>query len=240
MELRSKEELFDNQTTGIENENNQLYFSIQEKCSLKIIDVINLVKNPPKFFEKGVATKHMYIKIAFYLSGIAHAIEAIDKYILKEEIGISNGSYFSSIAMSSWIVFWSIVMVIGFFSSIGIWCFQGWWYNVRLKWCSESVINKSHGRIVFIFNKMIYVIPFIVITFVEMFLFSNHYEAYYSEGVYAILSTFLPLSLLILSIINSYRTVINVFELKKAMAMLLFLVLPLSIYGFLIFISILA
>lgn len=207
------------------------YFPLKDDYILSVSDAFNLVKNPPEFFKTGAVTKDRYITIALYLYGIQYAIEKVDDYILKEIHGVDATNHFASVAMNSWIMFWPTVIILGIFSSLGIWYLQGWWYNTRLNWCSNTHIDGNHGRAVFIFNKMIYVVPFLIITIIEMFLYSNHYEAFNSESAYSTLTALIPLILLIVSTVNSYKSVTHVFNLKRLHAKIWFLILPLMLYG---------
>lgn len=215
---------------ALENpEEGTLAVNFEEGRTLKFSDFKNLILNPVKFFKSGIyLTKDAYLYPLLIVMGIAYAFERIDSMVLKNSFSDSPEMLY---LFESWIGTWTILVIGGIFNAIIIWNIMGWWYNLRLKWCSYEEINKTSGRVVFVYNRLIFTVPVVLLIIIQTFMYNNYIEAFNSENIFLTVAPLLVIGLWIFSVINSYKSVTNLFDVKKGLAMLWFLILPLLFQG---------
>lgn len=205
------------------------FFLNTEQKMFTLQDIKNLIFNPAAFFKTNLCLKMMFIYFAGILIGMHHLIKRFPIEIAKNQLlEYTSGSLYVIIS-KDWGLFWLFVYLGGVVSGSLYWFINGWWYNVRLEWCALEPINKLHGRTVFLYNTVIYTVFPILYCLVNSFLYPNFYEYNLNKGTVSVVFLSFTLILWLASIVNSYRSVKTIFDVKKVSTIIWFLVLP-SLY----------
>ena len=107
----------------------------------------------------------------------------------------------------------------------------GWWFRLRLGFAGASEPDKGLARRVYIFASMVFAFPILLTQVVETGTYTTPWDSAHGEGS---LWYFLLLIFPFWSVWSSYAGVRTAFSLRRGLAVLWFLVLPVVAYGFLI------
>lgn len=198
------------------------------KILLLMKSILNLYINPKKFFEKNNLKKYLFA--ATWIVGISQVIDNIDSKLSR----LNYNSVFNFF-IDSWLAYFSLILILGLISGQIVYYIRGFWYNLRLKWCSIDTHDEEKGREIFIYTSLISSIPGILISIVYPFFFSNYREAFYSDSIFELILIIFP----VWAIINSYITIKHNFDLKNSTTVIWFLILPIISYTGLILLTVL-
>lgn len=202
------------------------FFLKTEQKMFTFQDIKNLIFNPAAFFKSNLCLKMMFIYFVGLLIGMHHLIKRFPIELAKNQLlEYSSGSLYVA-SSQDWGLFWLYVYLGGVVSGSLYWFINGWWYNVRLKWCALEPINKLHGKTIFLYNTVIYTVFPILYCLVNTFLYPNYYEYNLSKGSVNVVFLSFALILWLVSIVNSYRSVKTIFDVNKISTIIWFLVLP--------------
>ena len=194
------------------------------KSSLPPTNLWGLYVAPSRFFSERNLDYSPYYLLAAWVVGSARTIDRIDKNLMKSDFGVPDRSL--ELFTLSWTSFWVIVLGVGLLGAFFLWLIGGWWYRVRLNWAGAANADKREARLVYIFSSLVPAIPnFIAVAIAT--LFYQSYPAYWaSEESWSLLLMVFPFW----GVIVSYRGAVTRFEVRKSLAQLWFLWLPIGVY----------
>lgn len=132
---------------------------------------------------------------------------------------------------TTWEALWIGTLLGGIVSGWLYFKIGGWWFRVRLGFAGSSESDKGLARRVYIFASMVLTLPSLLTQVVETGTYATPWDSFQSEG------SFWYLVLMIFpfwSVWSSYAGVRTAFEVRRGLAILWFLVLPVVAYGIII------
>lgn len=198
--------------------------------ALRPVHLLDLYVRPRTFFTSGIAlgAPSVLLIIAFIV-GMAGFVGRLEKQMAKAEYLSmhSSAAEFFSLLSGNWYYFWSAALLLGAISGVVLWFLGGWWYNLRIKWSGAKQRDSVTGRTLYIYVLFISALPKVLEMLGYTFSFENYLAAYQSEMMW-------PLWILIFpfwGLFTSYKAVTAMYEVKKGLAMLWFLILPFIVYS---------
>ncbi len=206
--------------------------------SLTLLDLFHLFVKPRTFFSDQIALGNKpYLAFVLFIVGFGYFLERLDKNLLKIELGTETTTLWLGIA-SSQSFFLGAGFVSAIISGVMIWHLGGWWYKKRLEWCGamddldfydqETMVFDS--RTVFVYSSFIRAFPSVLVALIALPIHGSYYNYFIHESQADLLLLLFP----VWSIIVSYIGVRTVFTVKKGLARLWFLILPLLLLALLI------
>ena len=128
----------------------------------------------------------------------------------------------------TWTVVWVLILVGGIIGGFFYFAIGGWWFRTRLRWSGSEDPDPDLARRVYVFASMIWALPILFSEVVETGQFSTPWLCYQSAGS---LWDLLWLAPLFWSIWTEYVGVRTAFEVRRGLAILWFLVLPVVVCG---------
>lgn len=187
---------------------------------------IYLFFKPRTFFVHFVLTAVPGLTVlAAWAYGVAGAIDELDSKA--DRPGMDQ-------FFQSWQGYWITVVAVGIFGGAMYWLFGGWWYNVRLRYCGvrRGPLEAMLGRRVYLYAAQTLALPTIGLAIYETVAYPTPLAA--TEGVDDYWVYLLFLIFPFWSIWTSYVGATTCFELKRAKAILWFVILPGIFYGLIV------
>ncbi|USA46196.1 hypothetical protein NDN11_16090 [Acinetobacter sp. C26M] len=201
----------------LETQNNEIIKPFQ------LNNLFRLFFQPKKFFSQSTVYHHRSIIFAAYLIGIVAVMDRVDQKLLSAETrGIRP---LIDWITASWLSYWLWVLGIGIISAAIAWLVQGWWYKKRLQFSGAKEADPQLARHVYVLQSLVFVLPIVITTVIQTFLYPNYLEAYN----YSTFLGFIPVPFLFLSCWVSYRGATQVFP-TNGWAKFWFLGLPILFY----------
>lgn len=201
----------------VETQNNEIIKPFQPK------QIFSLFFQPKRFFSQSKSYHHQSIIVIAYLIGMVSVMDRIDQHLLRAET--SNRTVFLSSAADTWSGYWLWVLGMGIISAAFAWLIQGWWYKKRLQFSGAKEADPQLARHVFVLQSLVFVLPIVLTTVIQTFLYPNYLEAYHYSTVLGLI----PVPFLFWSCWVSYRGATEVFK-TNGWAKLWFLGLPILFY----------
>ena len=167
-----------------------------------------------------------FTALAFWIYGIAAAIDRIDTELVKADLNSSRLSPLLALG-DEWAFYWIYCLLGGLAGGVFFYALGGWWYKKRLYWCGAEDADSDTARRVYVYASQLYALPMIAYTVLETIWFESPLAAYETDD----LSGFSLLILLFWSVFVSYKGATTVFVLRKGLARLWFLILPSAVYS---------
>ena len=148
-----------------------------------------------------------------------------------DQVGIKSMMNPDLLQGITWEELWGFTLLGGIVSGWLYFRIGGWWFRVRLGFAGATEPDKGLARRVYIFASMVVSLPALLTQVLETGTHATPWDSSQSEG------SFWHLFLLIFpfwSVWSSYVGVRTAFEVRRGLAVLWFLVLPVAAYGFLI------
>lgn len=186
-------------------------------------NLFNLFFKPKTFFSQSNHYHHKSIMLMAYLIGVVAVMDRIDQKLLSSELGQSSS--FTDSLTETWFAYWLWVLGMGILSAALAWVIQGWWYKTRLQFSGVRDADSQLARHVFVLQALVYVLPIIVVTLIQTFLYKNYVDAYNNSTFLAVIT----IPFLLLSCWVSYRAATQVFN-TNAWAKFWFLGMPVVFY----------
>ncbi|CAM4325484.1 hypothetical protein F901_01474 [Acinetobacter dispersus] len=201
----------------VETQDNEIIKPLQPK------QVITLFFQPKKFFSQSKNYHHQSIIFAAYLIGIVAVMDRVDQKLLSAET--SGIRPLIDWITGSWLSYWLWVLGTGIISAVIAWLIQGWWYKKRLQFSGAKEADPQLARHVYVLQSLVFVLPIVITTAIQTFLYPNYIEAYNQSTFLGLISV----PFLFLSCWVSYRGATQVFN-TNGWAKFWFLGLPILFY----------
>lgn len=196
---------------------------------LKIFDLFTDQKN---FFCKMNEKKMIiFLLIIIWLCGVGGVIQKITmdyNSALAGKLIVEGNAY----ALQHWTFFWFIAGIAGLACGVLIYWLGGWWYNLRIRLSGDKNFLKKTGRKVFVVNLFLREFPMVFFAVIGTFIFKDYASACLILNKIIVLFYIFD----VISVINSFRSVIILFNVNKSRAAILFLI-PHLIYYMISFLS---
>lgn len=189
----------------------------------QLSNLFRLFFQPKKFFSQSTVYHHRSIIFAVYLIGIVAVMDRVDQKLLNAET--SGIRPLIDWITGSWLSYWLWVLVAGIISAAIAWLIQGWWYKKRLQFSGAKEADPQLARHVYVLQSLVFVLPIVITTAIQTFLYPNYLEAYNQSTILG----FIPVPFLFLSCWVSYHGATQVF-LTNGWAKFWFLGLPIFFY----------
>ena len=192
----------------------------QREADWRVEDLLDLYVRPARFF----ASRRPFIAdtalaVVAWLCGMNSAIGRIEQRMIREEAG---GPAVPSFITESWIGFWITVLLGGLLSALLLWHLGAWWYRVRLNWSGADEPHSDRPRVVYLYSGLVWAVPVLLTQVIDSFRFADYSESWYHESLVALLLLVFPFW----SFLVSYRGIRTVFTVRRAPALVWFLILP--------------
>lgn len=192
---------------------------------MRLHHLLNIFVRPRKFYSslKTFYDKPYFIFVT-YCFGIAYAIDRIDREIIRAELGNPRNGWtkIAPYVTESWLGYWAFVFLYGALAASMLWLVGGWWYRIRLRWAGAINPDVRLARKTYLFSSFVWSAPVILVTLLYTVIFQNYEMAYESDNISILIFIAVPFW----SCIVSYRGVTTLFEVKRVLAFIWFLVLP--------------
>lgn len=150
------------------------------------------------------------------------AAEAIDQYQQRAFSGSAAG------VDLGWAAFWGTVAATGAFAGVLYFVIGGWWYRVRLSWSGAVDVDRRLATRVYLFASQVYALPAVMATLADTRTYPDPTTAAVGDPHWWHL---VVLVCLVWSVYVSYAGVRTAFVVRRGLAMLWFLILPVLFYG---------
>ncbi len=182
-----------------------------------VLWLVYLFFRPRRFFQHFVvdATPGLTVLCA-WIYGMTGVMDSLEGWQPDE----------SRVTGWSWPTYWTVVVVGGVLAGALYFSIGGWWYKVRLAWSGAVEPAPALARRVYLFAAQVLTIPQLVAAVVATSMFESPETAEQTKSAWFAL----PLLFLFWSCWTSYVGVRAAFVVRRGLAMLWFLILPLALY----------
>lgn len=185
---------------------------------------VYLFVKPSRFYRQFVVESAPLLTAFFaWMYGMAGVIDRIDS-----RVAMSQFSGRAATVPDDWGAHWAIIAIGGMLAGLLYSALGGWWYRVRLRWCSVPSPDWAMVRRVYLTSSVVFALPAVLWRGVQTGMYGKPSLAFNADPN---LGDLLVLATLFLSIWISYVGVRTVFGAAKWRAILLFLALPGMLYG---------
>lgn len=188
---------------------------------------VYLLLRPSRFFRQFVVESAPVLTAFFaWMYGMATVIDRIDS-----RAAMSQFSNKPSMIPDDWLTQWAIIAIGGVLAGLLYSALGGWWYRIRLRWCSVPKPDKPMVRRVYLTSSVVFALPAVIWRGVQTGLYAKpSFVMNADPGVVDLL----VMGTLFLSVWISYVGARTVFGAAKWRAVLLFLALPGLLYALVI------
>ena len=184
-----------------------------------------LLFQPSRYFSKpAFLGKTPELWLVAWLTGISYAIDRVDTYIIRAELGARPG--LGPWLSESWINLWVFVLGFSVPSAFILFYLGGWWYRTRLEWSGVTTPDRDFARQVYVYQDLVQSAPALILLAAQTFVFTNYSEARDAEEYWSSL----VLVFVLWSCVASYKAARSAFSADKWKARLWFFILPLTLY----------
>ena len=188
---------------------------------------VDLFLRPTRFFRStDLAHGRWWLALA-WIAGIAVSIDQVDKNLFRAALGNPRPGWyiFGQPMVESWLRFWPWILGFGIVSALIVWYIGGWWFNLRVRWSGDKLINRREGRLVYTFAGAVQSLPLLFYVLVSTFLYESYYDALMAEEAWSSVLLIFP----IWSVGTSYRGVRSRFDVRPWRARFWFIILPILV-----------
>lgn len=188
---------------------------------------------PSRFFAASVRLDAKYSTLlVVWLVGIVYSIDRIDTKMMRTFNQHGDLTQLQALA-ESWPYYLGTIMGAGIISAALLWLIKGWWYRLRISFCGEKNADPTVAREVCFYAELPTIVGTFFVLFLSILRFDNYADEFYSEGsLFDLPLYFLPLAMIIWSVIVSFVGVKTKFNLHGRLPVVWFLVLPFVFYAF--------
>ncbi len=201
------------------NQDDLLQDEYVEKKPIQALWIVYLFFRPRKFFRHFATESNAALTLVcawfFGMSGV------IDRLSTREVKGL--GEPFEE----NWLLRWLFIAGIGVVGGVMFYGIGGWWYRVRLGWAGATRADPFLARRVYLFASQILAVPTLLVTAFETISYDSPAAANMTEG--SIWWAFILICPFWASLASTIG-VFTIFEVKRGLALLWFLILPWAIY----------
>ena len=160
------------------------------------------------------------------------SIDQIDRNLFRAALGNPRPGWYllGQPMVESWLRFWPWVLAFGVVSALIVWYIGGWWFNLRVRWSGDKLINRREGRLVYTFAGAVQTLPSVLYVIASTFLYESYYDAVMSDEVWSSVLLIFPLW----SVGTNYRGVRARFDVRAWPARFWFIILPILVLALLI------
>ena len=195
---------------------------------------------PSQFFlDTNLLQKRWLIVLATAFYSVIVVFERIEQKVIRYDmvnVPESKEALLNTI-VTSWFVFWSVSLVIGFLFAWLIWWIGGWFYNLRIKWCGAGQFNRELGRTIYVISNMVYALPVAIGMLIVTICYKDYLSFYSEDYIFSIVA----MVFVVWSLIASYKAVATNFKVKRWLAIWWFIAAPIIvnilILSFYVFVS---
>lgn len=194
-------------------------------------DLLTFLIHPGDFFlsDKAIAPRWLRYLILWIL-GMVMLIARRRTGSLPSPFSVPLEGTLGDLISRSWWFYWLYVMLVGMLSGAICWYVGGWWYNMKLSFCSPDPLCHFEGRVLYIYNKLIYGLPILILGIFTAFAYESPnamlFEFHWIDEL-----SWIPFALFTpYATINSYRSVVGTYELSRLWSAVWFLILPFMFY----------
>lgn len=198
--------------------------TLKQTNPFQLRSLLELFFQPKRFFSRVPHYPKWSILFSAYLLGVFSVMDRIDQKLLRADFESSASSPFIMQVVSSWVMYWAMMLVLGVISAAIVWLIYGWWFKKRLQFSGAKNADITLARQVFVLQALIYVLPSLLITLAHTFLYPNYLVAYNESMIATSVILFI-----FWSCWTSYRGATTVFVTNK-WAIVWFLILPVIFY----------
>jgi hypothetical protein len=188
--------------------------------------LVDLFVRPTRFFSSQLAIgRPAYAAIVAWALGISSAIDQIDTRLLRAEAGSPSASQtLVQVVAEDWLAFWAFVAISGMFGAGLAWYVGGWWCKVRLRWCGVASPDTRLARLLLVYSSFVFAAPHVLAVLAQNLQHANYREAF-EHDVWPGLG-----AMVVWSMATTYKGAMALFNPKKWLAVLWFIVLPALFY----------
>ncbi len=190
--------------------------------------ILQLFMRPKQYFQDLTQLDGSKIYLLAYLLGVFLVMDRIDTQIIK--IQMMQGHGYINDLINHWLNYWGFILIVGMVVSLIAWHLYGWWYEIRLQWSGVTKPDKMLAKQVNVLQWMIFVIPILLVTIVQTFVYKNYYAAYNADETWTVI---ISLLMMVYSCVVSFIAAKTIFQVNR-WGIFWFLILPLLFYSVMI------